>query len=92
MTSQVRPNRTDRLIGMAADMTAGDGDGDSLGFLGQALVQTTLPHSDPGVPFFERTSGAVSLSIIANPKFGLPFGTVPRLLLAWICTEAVRTK
>jgi hypothetical protein len=51
-----------------------------------------LPHSDPGVPFFERTSGAVSLSIIANPKFGLPYGTVPRLLLAWICTEAVRTK
>lgn len=92
MTNLVRPNRTERLIGMAADMTAGDGDGDSLGFLGQALVQTTLPHSDPGVPFFERTSGAVSLSIIANPKFGLPFGTVPRLLLAWICTEAVRTK
>jgi hypothetical protein len=42
MTNLVRPNRTDRLIGMAADMTAGDGDGDSLGFLGQALVQTTL--------------------------------------------------
>ncbi|MBL8879921.1 MAG: DUF1800 domain-containing protein, partial [Phycisphaerales bacterium] len=34
----------------------------------------------------------VSLSIIANPRFGLPFGTVPRLLLAWICTEAVKTR
>ena len=89
MTSPVRANR---LIALASDMTTGDNDVESLGFLGQALVQTTLPHSDPGVPYFERSSGAISLSIIANPKFGLPFGTVPRLLLAWICTEAVRTK
>lgn len=85
------PARADKLIGLASGIT-GDADPESLGFLGQALVQTTLPHSDPGVPYFERSSGAVSLSIIANPKFGLPFGTVPRLLLAWICTEAVRTK
>ena len=84
--------RVHKLIGLASDIAAGENDAESLGFLGQALVQTTLPHTDPGVPYFERSSGAVSLSIIANPKFGLPFGTVPRLLLAWICTEAVRTK
>lgn len=84
--------RVHKLIGLASDIAAGENDAESIGFLGQALVQTTLPHSDPGVPYFERSSGAVSLSIIANPKFGLPFGTVPRLLLAWICTEAVRTK
>lgn len=88
MTSTVR---ADKLIGLASDITE-VADPESFGFLGQALVQTTLPHSDPGVPYFERSSGAVSLSIIANPKFGLAFGTVPRLLLAWICTETVRTK
>ncbi len=40
----------------------------SFAFLGQALVQTTLPHSDPGVSSFERTSGPVSLSIVADPR------------------------
>lgn len=88
----IRSSRSCKLIELASDISAQETDSDALGFLGQALVQTTLPHSDPGVPFFERSSGAVSLSIIANPKFGLPYGTVPRLLLAWICTEAVKTK
>ena len=27
-----------------------------------------------------------------DPKFGLPYGVIPRLILAWITTEAVRTK
>ena len=60
--------RVHKLIGLASDIAAGENDAESIGFLGQALVQTTLPHSDPGVPYFERSSGAVSLSIIANPK------------------------
>lgn len=28
----------------------------------------------------------------APPSVGLPYGSIPRLLLAWITTEAVRTK
>jgi hypothetical protein len=90
--SVIRAPRASRLIGRASDLNDAEVDAGSLAFMGQALVQTTLPHSDPGVFCFERTSGAVSLSIIANPRFGLPFGTVPRLLLAWICTEAVKTR
>jgi len=87
-----RAARASMLISRASDITDAEVDAGSLAFMGQALVQTTLPHSDPGVACFERTSGSVSLSIIANPRFGLPFGTVPRLLLAWICTEAVKTR
>ena len=85
-------SRAGKLIALASEINDVEVDAGSLAFMGQALVQTTLPHSDPGVPFFERTNGVVSLSIIANPRIGLPFGTVPRLLLAWICTEAVKTK
>ncbi|NMQ29928.1 hypothetical protein E4Q23_20505 [Candidatus Accumulibacter phosphatis] len=85
-------SRAGKLTALASDITAAEVDVGSFAFLGQALVQTTLPHSDPGVSSFERTSGPVSLSIIANPRFGLPYGTVPRLLLTWICTEAVKTK
>jgi hypothetical protein len=87
-----RVARADKLMSIASEISDVEVDAESLAFMGQALVQTTLPHTDPGVSSFERTSGAVSLSIIADPKIGLPFGTVPRLLLAWICTEAVKTK
>jgi Plasmid encoded RepA protein len=32
------------------------------------------------------------LSILAPSKIGLPYGTIPRLLLSWLTTEAVKTK
>jgi hypothetical protein len=41
---------------------------------------------------FERTNGAFTLTMMAPPKVGLPYGSVPRLLLAWLVTEAVRTR
>ena len=34
----------------------------------------------------------MNFSVTAHPPFGLPYGRYPRLLLAWITTEAVRTK
>jgi hypothetical protein len=64
----------------------------ALGFMARALVQATMPHRKPAQPFFERTNGAFTLTIIAPPKVGLPYGSVPRLLLAWLTTEAVRTR
>ena len=30
--------------------------------------------------------------MIAKGRNQLPFGNLPRLLLAWVCTEAVRTQ
>jgi len=73
-----------------------------LGFMARLLVQATIPHSDPGpVPAWGRRNG--SLSLVMQPSWvigsdgqpqsiGLPYGSVPRLLLAWVTTEAVRTK
>jgi len=65
-----------------------------VGFSARLLVQATLPHSKPkpGVYEFKRSNGFVSVKIIADSDYGLPFGTYPRLLLAWMTTEAVRTK
>lgn len=64
----------------------------ALGFMARALVQATMPHSKPKECFFERTNGAFTLTMMAPPKVGLPYGSVPRLLMAWLTTEAVRTK
>jgi hypothetical protein len=75
-----RVARADKLMSIASEISDFEVDAESLAFMGQALVQTTLPHTDPGVSSFERTSGAVSLSIIADPKIGLPFGNRSLLL------------
>ncbi len=60
-----------------------------LAYMVRALVKATLPHSKPDGFYFERKNGHLTLSMIANPKFGLPYGSIPRMLLAWITTEAV---
>lgn len=62
-----------------------------LGFLTQTLAQITLPHTKPKTNVFSRTNGKVKLSII-SPEYGLPYGSIPRIILAWLCTEVVRTK
>ena len=77
--------------GMTAELEEAERE---VGFSARLLVQATLPHSKPGlgVTEFERSNGYVTVNITARKKYGLPWGTHPRLLLAWIATEAVRTK
>lgn len=68
-------------------------------FLARELVQCTLPHTDPGnVPVWSRRNGNFTLGIVpgidieTGKSHGYPYGMIPRLLLFWITTEAVRTK
>ena len=63
-----------------------------VGFLARALVQATLPHSDPKTYEFVRRNGHLTLSILAPKDVGLPFGRYPRLVLAYLTREAVRRK
>jgi len=60
--------------------------------MARLLVQTTLPHSRPPTKTFVRTNGALKVSISAHPLLDLPYGRYPRLLMAWVTTEAVRTR
>lgn len=64
----------------------------TLGFMARALVQATLPHSKVDGNEFKRTNGLFKLTMLADSETGLPYGSIPRLLLAWISTEAVKTK
>ncbi|MCG8462834.1 MAG: hypothetical protein MI919_41640 [Holophagales bacterium] len=63
-----------------------------LGFMAKFLVMCTLPHRDPRTSIYERTNGNLTLTILNKPSVGLPYGRYARLLMAWICTEAVRTQ
>lgn len=64
----------------------------SLGFMARSMVQATLPHRKVEGNEFTRRNGAFTLTMLAPSKTGLAYGTVPRLLLAWLTTEAVRTR
>ena len=67
-------------------------DAGALGFLARVLIQATLPHRRCESHEFERTNGRFSLHLQAPPSVGLPYGSYPRLVLAWLNTEAVRTR
>lgn len=62
------------------------------GFINRYFAQISLPHSKLEVSTFTRKSGNFTLDIISDSKIGLPYGTYPRLLLAWICSEATKTQ
>lgn len=63
-----------------------------VGYVGRLLVQATMPHSRPTTHEVHRQNGEFHLSMVAPSWVGLPYGTPPRHLLAWLTTEAVRTK
>ena len=67
-------------------------DAGALGYLARCMVQATMPHRKVEGTNFERKNGAFTLTMMAPADPGLPYGSVPRLLLAWLSTEAVRTK
>lgn len=69
-------------------------------YMARILALVALPHADPalrrGVPaklrnFWERENGWARLQIIGHPKIGLPYGKVPRELLIYFTTAAVKT-
>ena len=72
-------------------VTASEADPD-LGFMARMMVLCSLPRTNPGNRLqYKRVNGPYKLIMIAGGDNKLPFGNLPRLLLAWVCTEAVRT-
>lgn len=61
-----------------------------IGYMARILVQATLPHKATQDIKFSRENGSFEMTILA--PHGLPYGSVPRLLLSWMTTEAVRTR
>ena len=64
-----------------------------LGFMARMLALCSLPRTNPGNRLrYIRRNGPYTLVMNAGGLYKLPFGTLPRLLLTWISTEAVRTQ
>lgn len=91
------------LLNVALDIAEKDAaEANAMGFSTRVLVQASLPHRDPGkdLEAWIRTNG--NLSLIIRPgmtvkdgtasRVGYPFGNIPRLILAYLCTQVVQTK
>ena len=93
MAKNLSPENLNSLVNQALAIEDADArEAGALGFMARAMVQATLPHRKVEGTYFERRNGAFTLSMQALPKIGLPYGALPRLLLAWTTTEAVKTK
>ena len=73
-------------------VSASEADPD-LGFMARMMVLCSLPRTNPGNRLrYVRRNGPYKLIMYSSGETKLPFGNFPRLILAWVCTEAVRTK
>ena len=61
--------------------------------MARLLALCSLPRSNPGNRLqYKRVNGPFTLYMTAGGGNKLPYGNFPRLILAWLCTEAVRTQ
>ena len=61
--------------------------------MARLMALCSLPRSNPGNRHqYKRQNGPFKLVMIAGADNKLPFGNLPRLILAWVSTEAKRTQ
>lgn len=89
-------NRQNRLLEDALAIEKEDAKAaNATGYMARTLAQATLPHLDPKTPLgqmYIRETGKLTLSISPTSKhYGIPYGSIPRIILGWICSETVYT-
>lgn len=83
------PTRINKLIAECLAIEAENAkEAGMLAYMARSMVLATLPHSKPKGHVFQRTNGDFTLTMMGDPKFGLPYGSLPRLILAWMTREA----
>ena len=97
--SAPKAKKTSAKLQKAAAQIAARPDEAEAAYLARELVQCTLPHRNPGkINGWKRQNGNFFLVLQPglNPRtmepMGLPYGSIPRLILLWVVTEAIRTK
>ena len=68
-------------------------DDPDVGFMARLIALCPLPRTNPrNRKEYARHNGPYSLVMSAGALKQLPYGNLPRLLLAWVCTEAVKAQ
>ena len=77
-----RLDQIDQLV----DASEADAD---LGFMARMMMLCSVPRANPGDRLqFKRVNGPYTLVMFSSGETKLPYGNIPRLLLAWVCTPA----
>ncbi|CEE80915.1 putative replication protein A [Xanthomonas citri pv. citri] len=90
--------REERLIKTAAEIAGERPDDDDRAYMHSIMCQVGLPRSKVDGTSFERHSGDAALLVEAGKLWDgkqfvqqpIPYGAMPRLMLAWMNTYAVR--
>lgn len=97
MARETQDNRIARTAAEVWETTANEAG--ELAFVSRVLVQAFLPHSDPKDIGWSRTNGNFTLDVKSGigkdekgkfKHYGVPYGIIPRLILAWLNTEVIR--
>ena len=88
------PARRDFTLADQVNQLVGASEADpDRGFMARTMALCSLPRSNPGNRLqYKRVNGPFTLYMTVTGGNKLPFGNLPRLILAWLCTEAVRTQ
>ena len=63
------------------------------GFMARMMALCSLPRTNPGNRYrYVRQNGPYKLIMYSSGETKLPYGNFPRLILAWVSTEAVKTQ
>ncbi len=63
---------------------------ETIGYMSRILIQGCWPHKEQESNTYVREDGKYKITLI-NPE-GLPYGSYPRLIMAWVVTEATLTQ
>ncbi|GAA6136493.1 replication protein RepA [Arenicella sp. 4NH20-0111] len=64
----------------------------SIAYMPTILIRATMPHSETSARIFERVDGRLKVTYADVNGVGLPYGGLPRIIMAWIATEVILTK
>ena len=89
-----------QLIGLAGRLAEQSREeADELGFMSRLLIMVNLPYRElrDDRKVWIRRNGKISIVVAAaydkdGLSLGIPYGTYPRLILAYLATQAVRTQ
>lgn len=93
-----KPPELARLLDTSVSI--GDHESDQIDFQHSALCQVGFPRRRTGARSFERRNGRVSVRLEAGVLYDgvswvehpLPYGVVPRLVMVYLSSQAVRTR
>ena len=88
MNSQIMTPRMKKLMeGASIIQMRSAFQADAIAYMPTILIRATMPHSETEERIFERMDGRLKVTYADVHGVGLPYGGLPRLIMAWVAAE-----